>query len=78
MAKKEIFQAILNNLLVQIRDDAVNCLEKPPEKDVANYTKEDLSDKALEYHEKGAVGVYLYYMVLLELKTLEDNLKGKK
>lgn len=78
MAKKELFQASLNEMLERIRKDALSCLDKPPEKEISSYNLDDLHDKALEYHEKGEVGIYLYFMVLYELKGLETDLKGKK
>jgi hypothetical protein len=77
MARKEIFQSVLNNMLEQIRLDAVSCLEKPPEKDVNSYNLQDLEDKALEYHTKGETGTYLYFMTLLEIKSLERDMKDK-
>ncbi len=77
MAKKELFQSVLNNMLEQIRLDAIDCLEKPPEKEVDSYNIQDLEDKALEYHTKGETGTYLYFMSLLELKLLEKDLTTK-
>jgi hypothetical protein len=78
MAKLELFQATLNNLLEKIRLDAINCLENPPEKHISDYNETDLEDKALEYHEKGDVGTYLYFLCLREIKGLEKDLKEKK
>ena len=77
MAKKELFQSVLNKMLEEIRLDALGCLQSPPEAEVASYNTEDLSDKALEYHAKGEVGTYLYYLCLLEIKTLEEDLKSE-
>lgn len=77
MAKKEIFQSVLNNMLEQIRLDAIDCLEKPPEKEVDSYNLQDLEDKALEYHTKGDTGTYLYFMALHEIKSLEKDLTDK-
>lgn len=77
MAKKELFQSVLNNMLEQIRLDAIDCLEKPPEKEVESYSLQDLEDKALEYHTKGDAGTYLYFMALLEIKTIERDLGEK-
>jgi hypothetical protein len=74
MAKKELFQSVLNNMLEQIRLDAIDCLEKPPEKEVDSYNLTDLSDKALEYHTKGETGTYLYFMALLEMKSIEKDI----
>ena len=78
MAKKELFQASLNDKLEQIRKDAINCLENPPEKDISSYNKQDLKDKVLEYHQKGEVGTYLYFLCLLDIKILERDLKDTK
>lgn len=74
MAKKELFQSVLNNMLEQIRLDAIDCLDKPPEKEVESYNVQDLEDKALEYHVKGETGTYLYFMSLLEIKLLEQDI----
>lgn len=78
MAKKELFQSVLNNMLEQIRLDALDCLAKPPEKEVDNYNLTDLEDKALEYHTKGETGTYLYFMALHEIKSLERDLAPKQ
>lgn len=75
MAKKEFFQAVLNDMLEQIRLDALDCLEHPPEKEVNTYDLEDLADKALEYHTKGDAGTYLYFLALHKIKSLEKDLK---
>lgn len=77
MAKKELFQSVLNNMLEQIRLDAIDCLEKPPEKEVDSYSLQDLEDKALEYHTKGETGTYLYFMSLHEIKTFERDIGTK-
>lgn len=77
MAKKEIFQAVLNNLLEKIRLDALDCLQNPPEKEVSTYDLQDLEDKAIEYHAKGETGTYLYFMSLHEIKSLERDMKDK-
>ena len=74
MAKKELFQSVINNMLEQIRLDALDCLNNPPEKEVDTYTAQDLEEKALEYHTKGEVGTYLYFMSLLELKLLDRDI----
>ena len=78
MAKKEIFQSVLNNMLENIRLDAMDCLAKSPEKQVDSYSLQDLEDKALEYHEKGETGTYLYFMSLHEIKSLQQDMEEKK
>lgn len=78
MAFRELFQASLNKLLETIQNDALKCLDTPPENGINAFTEDDIMDKIKEYHAKGEIGVYLYLMVILELKILDRELKGKR
>jgi hypothetical protein len=76
MAKLELFQAVLNKMLSDIRDDAVDAFTKPPiEGNVDEISDEDIEKYALEFHEKGETGNYLYFLSILELRNMQRKLQ---
>lgn len=68
MAKIELFQAVLNKKLSDIRDDALDCFHKPPLPNIDDVEDEVIEKQALEDHQKGYTGRYLYYLTILELR----------
>ena len=76
MAKIELFQAVLNKLLSDIRDDAVDAFSKPPiEGNISEISDEDIEKYALDFHTKGETGIYLYFLGILELRNMDRKLK---
>jgi len=76
MAKLELFQAVLNKMLSDIRDDAIDSFSKPPIEGVIDeISDEDMEKYALEFHEKGQTGNYLYFLAMLELRNLNKKMQ---
>jgi hypothetical protein len=76
MAKIELFQAVLNKMLSNIRDDAVDCFGKPPDGiSIDDISDEDLEAKAIEYHQKGETGIYLCLLAVLEMRNLNKKMQ---
>lgn len=76
MAKIELFQAVINKMLSDIREDAVDAFSKPPiEGNIADISDEDLEKYALDFHQKGETGNYLYFLAQLELRNMERKLQ---
>jgi hypothetical protein len=68
MAKVELFQAVLNKLLSDIRDDALECFHKSPIENIEDIPDDEIEKQALEDHQKGFTGRYLYYITILQLR----------
>jgi hypothetical protein len=76
MAKLELFQAFLNKMLSDIRDDAVDAFTNPPNGvKVEDLSDEDIEKLALEYHQKGETGNYLYFLAMLEMRILDKKIQ---
>lgn len=76
MAKIELFQAVLNKMLSDIREDATDAFTKPPiEGVIDDISDEDIERYALEFHGKGETGQYLYFLALLELRNMQRKLE---
>jgi hypothetical protein len=76
MAKIELYQAVLNKMLSDIRDDAMDAFAKPPiEGNIDDVSDEDLEKQALDLHQKGQTGDYLYCLAQLELRNMQRKLK---
>ena len=75
MAKLELFQAVLNKMLSKIRDDAVDTFRSPPvETNIDDMSDEDLEKVAIEFHQKGETGVYLYFLAVLEMRNMQRKM----
>ena len=76
MAKLELFQAVLNKMLSDIRDDAIDSFTKPPiSGDIDKISDEEIGKYALDFHQKGQTGDYLYFLAILELRNLQKKLE---
>jgi hypothetical protein len=76
MAKIELFQAVLNKMLSDIREDALDAFAKPPiTEPIDDISDVDLEKYALEFHEKGETGAYLYFLSILELRNLNRKIQ---
>jgi hypothetical protein len=74
MAKLELFQAVLNKMLSDIREDAVDAFSKPPiSGNIDEISDEDIEKYALDFHTKGETGAYLYFLSILELRNLQKK-----
>lgn len=76
MAKLELFQAVLNKMLSDIREDALDAFKNPPsDVKVDEIPDEELEKLALSFHEKGETGNYLYFLAMLEVRNLNRKVQ---
>jgi hypothetical protein len=76
MAKLELFQAVLNKMLNDIREDACDAFSKPPISGVIDdIPSEEIEKYALDFHKKGETGIYLYFIALLELRKIQTQIE---
>jgi hypothetical protein len=76
MAKLELFQAVLNKMISDIREDAVDAFSSPPiSGNIDDISDEDIEKYALDFHTKGETGAYLYFLSILELRNIQRKME---